>query len=213
MRRAANAWDRFYRRQPAPWRGEHQVADLVARLPPGPVLELGAGNGKMLRPLLRAGVDAIGLDVSWNVLRTLRPNLDPAYQGNLVLADAVALPFGPDAFAAVLDIHCTGHLLAAGRLAAAREVARVLRPGGLVVTERLAPDDLRTSTGSWIADEPRTRIVEDGRLTHFSDAAELEGEYAAAGLVAEDRANAGRDLLHRGVPVRRASVRVWLRKP
>ena len=142
MRRAANPWDRFYRHQRSPWRGDHPVAALAPGLGAGPVLELGCGNGKMLRPLRNAGIDAVGLDLSWNVLRTHPPGTPR------VLGDAATLPFGDGSFSAVLDLHCTGHLLRPERLRAAREAARVVRPGGLVVVERLTPQDLRTGTGA-----------------------------------------------------------------
>lgn len=204
MRRAANAWDRWYLTQQAPWRGETLVADLVPHLEP-PVLELGCGNGKTLGPLRRAGLDAVGLDVSWNVLRRV--------PGPLVLADARWLPFADDSFGSVLDLHCTGHLLAPGRALAAAEVARVLRPGGTVVAERLGVADLRAGTGSWVEGEAWTRRLADGRTTHFSDEADLASEYVAAGLQVEAAGVAERAIAHRGEPVLRSAVRVRLRRP
>lgn len=215
MRRAANAWDRFYRTQPAPWRGEHEVAPLLARLPDGPLLELGCGNGKMVRPLVKAGRDVVALDISWNVLRTARTNLAAQGPGRarFVLADASRLPFAPASFAAVLDVHCTAHLMEPGRRLAAADIARVLQPGGVAVVERLAPDDLRTTTGSMLEAEPMTRLVEDGRTTHFSDAADIRREYDATAMTWLDAADLRRDMRHRGKEVVRASTRAWLAKP
>lgn len=203
MRRAPNPWDRFYRFQEAPWRGERPVRDLLPLLGDGPVLELGVGNGKLLRPLLAAGVDVVGLDVSFNVLRRL--------PGGGVLADAAALPFRDGAFSAVLDVHCSGHLLEAGRARAAAEALRVLRPGGVCVVERLAPDDLRAGKGEAV--EPGTRRLEDGRTTHFSDEADLRREREAAGFVAQEVAQERRTPRLRGERVVRASVRGVFRRP
>ncbi len=207
MRRAANPWDRFYRHQPTPWRGEQAVADLAPRLGDGPVLELGCGNGKTLRPLRRAGVEAVGLDVSWNVLK------GHGHGVPLVLGDAAALPFADGVFSAVLDLHCTGHLLREGRARAAAEAARILRPGGLVVVERLTPVDLRVGTGSWVEGEDLTRRLSDGRTTHFSDETDLRLEFGGAGLVPESSVLLERAIRHRGEPVLRSAVRAFFRKP
>ena len=162
MQRAPNPWDRFYRYQEAPWRGERSLAPLQPWLPePGTarVLELGVGNGKAQAPLLAAGHDVVALDISWNVLQRI--------PGQRILADAATLPFGDQAFRTVLDLHCTGHLLAAGRTQAHREQARVLTPGGHVVVQRLHVDDLRAQKGAEV--EPGTRQLADGRRTHVSD--------------------------------------------
>lgn len=218
MRRAPNPWDRFYRYQDAPWRGERPVADLLPLLGSGPVLELGVGNGKLLRPLLRAGVDVVGLDLSWNVLRRLAAGTggagSAAGAGTVVLADAAALPFRDGAFSAVLDVHCTGHLLAVGRAAAAREAFRVLREGGACVVERLGPDDLRAAPDAPGEEvEPDTRRLADGRTTHFSDEADLRAEREAAGFAAVSLETVRRSPRLRGQAVTRSSVRGVFRRP
>lgn len=207
MKRAANAWDRFYRYHEAPWRGEREVRPLLPLLGAGPVLELGCGNGKLLRPLRKAGVDAVGLDIAWHALARMPADVPR------VLADAAALPFADAAFTAVLDVHCTGHLGAAGRGAAAREAFRVLRPGGTFVVERLTPADLRASQGSPVAGEPGMVEVADGRRTFFADAARIRADFAAAGFVPADEQVQRRMPGHQGRQVVRESVRVLFRRP
>lgn len=205
MRRAANPWDRFYRHHEAPWRGEREVADLLPWLGTGPVLELGCGNGKALRPLRAAGVDAVGLDLSWHALARL--------DGPRVLADASRLPFVDGSFSAVLDIHCTGHLLGEGRARAAGEAFRVLRPGGHLLMERLSVEDLRAGQGAAVPGEPGVRQVQDGRTTHFSTVASLVAEGEAAGFAALHADRMRREPGHGGRQVVRESVRALFGKP
>lgn len=202
VQRAANVWDRFYRRHEAPWRGERAVSELIGRLGAGPVLELGCGNGKLLKPLAAAGVKVVGLDVSWHILSRLPPHI-PA-----TLADASALPFQGASFTAVLDVHCTGHLRSAGRAEAAREMVRVLKPEGLLVVERMTPNDLRASQGKPVDGEPGMRVVEDGRETHFAHAEELVAAFEPLGLRRVDGELHRRMPGHGGRQVVRESVRV-----
>lgn len=202
MQRAANVWDRFYCSHESPWRGERPVADLLPLLGDGPVLELGSGNGKLLKPLVAAGVDVVGLDVSWHILTRLPANVPR------VLADASLLPFADDSFTAVLDIHCTGHLGAEGRAQAARDAARVLRPGGHLVVERLTPNDLRGGQGTPVPGEPGMREVQDGRRTVFSDADAIASEFAPAGFRVQARYLDRKMPGHGGREVVRESVRV-----
>lgn len=203
MQRAANVWDRFYRYHAAPWRGEREADWFRKRLGAGPVLELGCGNGKTLRPLLRDGVAAVGIDIAWHALR--RQHRSAA--GRLALADAAWLPFGAGAFSAVLDLHCTGHLGADGRRRAWREAARVLQAGGRLFVERLGPGDLRAGQARPVQGEPACRVLEDGRMTCFLDEAQLRREAAATGwrvesLTAQERQVRLRD---------RTATRQWLR--
>lgn len=205
MQRAANPWDRFYRYHEAPWRGEREIADFLPWLGTGPVLELGCGNGKALKPLRAAGVDAVGLDISWHILSRL--------DGKRVLADASWLPFVGGAFTAVLDIHCTGHLLREGRARAVADAFRVLRPGGHLLVERLSVADLRAQQGSPVEGEPEVRQVQDGRSTHFSTVESLAAEGEAVGFAALHADSQRREPGHRGRQVVRESVRVLFQKP
>ncbi len=178
VRRAPNPWDRFYRYHEAPWRGERDLEPLRPWLGDGPVLELGCGNGKLLRPLRMADAgDVVGIDIAWHAVRKVGG----------VLADAAVLPFAEGTFSSVMDIHCTGHLTPEGRAAAFQEAMRVLRPGGHFVVRRLGPDDLRARKGEAPEEDAGTRVLQDGRSTHFTSEDELVQALRDAGFKVRHR--------------------------
>ncbi|MEA3201924.1 MAG: hypothetical protein QOE90_3352 [Thermoplasmata archaeon] len=155
---AWDAWRRKHAAQPAPWRGPVHSAPLLAGLA-GRVVELGAGGGKV-GAALPAG--AVALDWAPEGLRDAsRPR---------VVGDVAALPFRDASLDALVAIHVLGHLLAPARQAAAREIARVLRPGGALVVEVFARGDAREGEGREV--EPAT-WAREGIVTHHFEAQEL----------------------------------------
>jgi SAM-dependent methyltransferase len=109
--------------------------------PPGPVLDVGAGDGTLLDALRRHGRDAIGLE-----LVSTRPDIRAAD-----IAD-----IDDDGFAAIVFWHSLEHLpKPSDALAAA---ARKLRPGGVLVVAVPNDDSLqaRAFGDRWLAlDLPR----------------------------------------------------------
>jgi SAM-dependent methyltransferase len=100
----------------------------------GAALDLGCGGGTYVRLLAGLGHRAIGLDYSLpSLARAL--GADPGGKARYLAGEAYALPFGPGAFDLVL---CIGVLQALAEPAPAiGEMARVLRPGGVLVVEAL----------------------------------------------------------------------------
>ena len=96
--------------------------------PNGKILDVGTGTGRMSVPLLRLGADAMGVDLSLNMMAKLREKYPAA---RLAQADASRLPFRSQQFDAVLTMHVM-HLVAPWR-AALREYRRVLKPGGVYI--------------------------------------------------------------------------------
>ena len=98
--------------------------------PPGRLtLEIGCGEGRVLRDLVQAGHRAVGLDLSTLLVQAATTH--PEAAGEVVVADAVALPF-PDAvadcvvaFMSLQDIR--------GFERAVMETGRVLTPQGFFV--------------------------------------------------------------------------------
>ena len=97
------------------WYYTHEMfRRIAARLPPGPILELGAGPGFL--------TEYLG--------ETIAVDIDPSAHAR-VIADGHRLPFADASFASVVGVDVLHHF--ARPLDALRECARVLRPGGRIV--------------------------------------------------------------------------------
>ncbi len=91
----------------------------------GRLLDVGTGTGRISVPLLEAGADLVGCDLSAAMLGRLQEKQPAA---RILQADATRLPFPTDHFDVVLTVHVL-HLVA-GWQEALREFRRVLQPGG-----------------------------------------------------------------------------------
>jgi SAM-dependent methyltransferase len=135
-----------------------EAVDLVvahAGVGPGePVLDLACGAGRHVARLREAGLRAFGLDLSAVLLRVTRAQGLPC-----VRADMRALPFAPGSLGMVTSFFTSfgyfddpdddGRVLA--------EVARVLRPGGVLAVDYLNADAVRADL------RPRTEEDAAGR--------------------------------------------------
>ncbi|MFD9738830.1 methyltransferase domain-containing protein [Umezawaea sp. NPDC059074] len=118
-----------------------QAAALAPLLPPGSrVLDCACGIGTQALGLAALGHPVVGSDLSpVAVARAAREAAARSVALPVVVADMRALPFASGAFDVVLAAdNAVPHLLTAADVtAAAREMRRVLRPGGrLVLTTR-----------------------------------------------------------------------------
>ncbi|HEV8360748.1 MAG TPA: class I SAM-dependent methyltransferase [Candidatus Thermoplasmatota archaeon] len=162
----AAAWDALYAagapyhgRAPPPFFGPLLVGDAV-------VLDIGCGAGKSLAALRQAGPRwrLLGVDAASPAVR-LAARHAPAAQ-----ADARALPLRDACVDAVRIDHLLGHLDDRSRGAAAREVERVLRPGGWLEVREAMTGDLRDGAGrsrgarAWERGGIVTRYVREGEL-------------------------------------------------
>jgi SAM-dependent methyltransferase len=113
-------------------RRRERVLELLrrhARLGPGArVLECGCGPGGQLRAVAATGAATVGVDLNPRLLADAR---DASPSARFARADVEALPFRDGAFDAVLCVGVLSYLREDAR--AIGELARVVRPGGVVV--------------------------------------------------------------------------------
>ncbi len=112
------------------------LASVVGRLAGelhdrGPILEIGVGTGRIAVPVAKAGVDLVGVDLSPSMLARLRENAGGELPFRVAVADATRLPFADATFGGAFGVHVL-HLIPGWRAALA-ELARAVRPGGVLL--------------------------------------------------------------------------------
>jgi MPBQ/MSBQ methyltransferase len=161
--RHLEAWDSDYRTRGQLWGGNPAPLPV---LPEGSrVLELGCGNGKNLPGMIEKGWNIYAMDCSLTALQLCLPVVGNAGRVNLVAGDAVYLPFRDSVIDAVFSLHVAGHLTGLGRTQCAREVLRVLKPGGQIIFRDFGTEDFRCGKGEMI--EQGTYRRGTGSFTHY----------------------------------------------
>ena len=153
----------------------------------GPVLELGAGTGRLAIPLAASGLDVVALDASAEMLRRLRDN-DTDGRVVTVLADMAepsASPLLRDRRFALVVCACSSILnlpdeASIGRCLSAS--ARLLAPDGVLVIEAIvpaAPDSIPTRSLTPAQVDSRAAVFVE---TYFDiDTARLHGRHVEVG--------------------------------
>ena len=105
------------------------------RLADQPLLDVACGTGRFLRTVKHnwPRLPVVGLDLSRPYLAKAQRALAPWSWTRLVEGEAERLPFADASFAVVTSIYLFHELPREVRAQVAREMARVLRPGGLAV--------------------------------------------------------------------------------
>ncbi len=120
----------------------------LGEIPHGWVLDLGCGTGALLEQVLERypGSVCTGLDLSQGMLERAEARLEG--RARLIRGDAEALPFDTGVFDAVLCCDSFHHYPDPG--AVVREVARVLRPGGVFLLADCTAPTLLRGVANWL---------------------------------------------------------------
>jgi phosphatidylethanolamine/phosphatidyl-N-methylethanolamine N-methyltransferase len=189
--RLTNRWNRFVYRLWSPIYdglfdrffaapGRRRAMQVLDLQPGESVLLVGVGTGADL-PLLPAGVRAIGLDLSTDMLARARAKLPLSGRDiTLIRGDAHSLPLGVGQFDAVV-LHLVLSVVPDGA-ACLRESLRTLRPDGrAIIFDKFAPDDGRLTLGRRLVNLVTTLAGTDitrrfGNLTAQSDCTKVHDE-------------------------------------
>lgn len=153
------------------------TAELSGR---GTCLEPGVGTGRIALPLHERGIPLVGADLSVPMMARLVENAGGQAPFPLLRADATRLPFPGDTFGAAYVCHVL-HLIPNWHAAAA-EMVRVVRPGGVVVINLGGPP---TSVGADIFRELVRQSGQQGLRPGATDPADVDDAMAAAAPLRE----------------------------
>lgn len=152
------------------------------------VLDVGCGPGALAVPLFHAGREVVALDLSPGMVASAKARIGDSSRAGFVVANATALPFATGSFDVVVTTGALEYVPDLQR--AVDEIARVLRPGGILVGTVSLPRTLERQFGRVagpILERIRTGKTSE-RLYHRGiSAAEFDGRVAQAGLALVDR--------------------------
>lgn len=176
-----------------PW---SEVLEFVESLPHrSSVLDVGCGHGRHARPLAHAGHQVTGVDFSRRLITIGRSESSSVGPAGIrwVVGEATALPFRDSSFDSAMCVAVLHHLPSpADRIAAVREIRRVVRRGGSILLCVWARDNpyLREVLGARMeADVEIPWRLPDGssaaRFYHLFDEGELKELIIESGLHGE----------------------------
>lgn len=138
----ADSWDEIRKLHVSESAVETALKSIIGECPFQAMLDVGTGTGRLLELFAPLYQRALGIDINRDMLAVARANLDLASIANAQVrqGDVYALPVERERFDLV-TIHQVLHFLD-DPLAAIREAARALRPGGRLLIVDFAPHKL-----------------------------------------------------------------------
>lgn len=176
----------------------------IVRLQPNVVLDLGSATGAGARALSQryASAQVIALDVSQLMLREARRHQGWLRKFARIAGDAASLPLKDSSVDLVFSNLMLQWCNEPHRVFA--EIARVLRPGGLLTFTTLGPDTLKELRAAWRQIDARTHVnrfidmhdlgdalMRSGFADPVMDTERLTVTYGSFELLAEDLKKSG----------------------
>jgi putative AdoMet-dependent methyltransferase len=174
-----------FREQPADGFEEYErvlerVAELAGAAPSVTVLDVGAGTGNLARTLLARGAKVVAVEPSREMRHVALQKLGetPVLDGTFL-----ALPAADGTFDAAVSTYAFHHLADEEKQLGARELLRVLKPGGRVVLGDIAwaSEGARQAMIRRFAAEGKAELVKEIEEEYYPLIGALTGMFAALG--------------------------------
>ena len=172
MEKQEKIWNREYLEKGRLW--SRETINLPRALKGRRILELGAGNGKTLKSILKQKPDSvIAIDFSSEAIRQCKTLFPICRHLTLLNANILNLPFNTNDFDVIVCYYILNNLLKKERQRAVKEIYRVLKPKGKIIFEDFAVGDFRQDKQAKTI-EPNTIRKKNGIICHFFTKAEIK---------------------------------------
>ncbi len=145
---------------------EMQRAYLADFARGGPILDVGCGRGEFLELLREAGVDAVGVDLSADMIAIARSKGLDAHVGDGI-AFLRSLP--PGSLGGVMAAQVVEHLKPRSLVDFLVAAQRALRPDGIIVCETINPQSLYALANWYTMDLTHAQPVHPGTLSFLAE--------------------------------------------
>lgn len=164
------------------------ITPLLKELAPQSfILDVGIGRGKTLPFLVERGFRVIGIDVIEEIVRKVNEEIKNRHiekSARAVTASVLDIPFANESFDAVIDIGLVQHLLPEDRETYTREVSRILKSGGYILSVQFAKETQKYLT--WYPKSSDMNTFErDGVSYTFFTKEEQQGLYPDTSVISE----------------------------
>ena len=143
------------------------------------ILDYGCGGGSHTWYLAREGFDTYAFDGSQSAIQKVKLRMErEKLNVHLDMCDAMNLPYPPEFFDAVIDNFCVATNTTAEIKEMYKEIYRVLKPGGKLLTAQFGKNTDGYKTGICLDENTYSEIdnvqLYDVGKTHFTDKAEMK---------------------------------------